>query len=260
MVQVSKSFNWPTRGKPSSTVVKCTDGLPPSEWEILLPHESIRFLQDELREVLKSFNPLKPKLAWQQECLGEWLVSTFQPIIHHHHEVEEKYYGPELEKRGVTLPEKVGKDHSYLIPALTKITEKAKKGFEDDQDLEKWKQDFLTVMDEFDEHMAYEEREYVAVVKQANMSEEAHAEAIQAMVAQIPGWVQALEFPSIIYNMHRWYGTTDKISTRLHEMGVPFFIIILLNTTWIPNFFTNTINRLEHLKTEEVPFQIKGCC
>jgi hypothetical protein len=260
MPALSSDFNWPRQGAPTSTVVRSVQGLPPSEYELLLPHESIRFLMNELRAVLKNFEPLRSGKKWQAKCLSEWLDSTFFPIVHYHHLVEEEDYGPELEKRGVKLPPAVGPDHERLMPELERLMDAARAGFKNEPQLQQWKNDLSTLFEDFEEHMAYEEREYPKATKLAQLSEQQNAEAVQAMVAKIPGWVQGLEFPCIIYNMHVWYGSTEEITERLALMGVPGIVIGLLNWRWLPHFFEDTLARLDALKHGDTPYLAPGCC
>jgi len=264
-MSLDPNFPWPARGKPSSRVIQTIDKKNKIDWEILVPHESIRFLMSKILAVLENFNPLEKKKKWQHNCLAEWLRSTFYPVVHWHHHIEDSIWMPEVQKRGAVVPDRTHIDHEYLLPKFDAMMKGIEDGpFKDEDALNKWKDHVRELFQEFGDHMAFEEEEFPKCLRAGGLTEKDLQDASKAMMDKIPGHVQGLEFPCILYTMHIWFGDTKEIGDQLKEMGVPFFIFHILNWHWLPHFQQDTIKRLDCLIEGDSPFQNGskkcGCC
>lgn len=261
MPSLSADFKWPAAGKPSSVIIQDIHKDKPADWDILLPHESIRFLINEVRAAFKNFNPTQEGKKWQAACLGEWLKGTFHPIIHWHHTIEDNFFQPGFEKRGVVFKntDQIVSEHETIHEDLERITNRPSKGFNSKAEVDEFMADFEKFAQFFEKHMEDEERDIPDVIKAAGITPAQSNEVLQEMLAQVPVWVQGLEFPCIVYNMHRWYGTTEEIQVVLNNMGVPGPVIFLLNYSWIPHFYEDTIKRFECLKYGDSPYTKAGC-
>jgi len=254
MGKLTLPFDWPERGLPLSPVVKSIEGLAPSDYDILVPHESIRYLNNEIEEILKNFNPLESAKEWQGQVFAYWLKEMWFPIVDMHHYVEENSYIPALARKGCKLPEKTSQDHQALLPDLQSVVKECETGFSNVADLEKWKVKMRTLINDYNEHMSFEEQEFPLCIKSSGITEEDNAQALREMLAEMPLPIQAMELPCIMFNMHRWLGDTEAVAEHFTKMGMPDFVFEKLNTEWIPQFRDDTLTRLAALKTGSEPW------
>jgi hypothetical protein len=101
--------------------------FPPTDWAdmgLLIPHECIR---QEMHHMLASVDSLNRGVAqktiqpWQALYFCEWIVDTFEPFIHEHHDIEEEIYFAWIQTKG-NIPEKrFSKCHEDLIKQLDEI-------------------------------------------------------------------------------------------------------------------------------------------
>lgn len=254
-MSLSANFAWPKyTGEIHSPVIKDLSG-PKQDWNILVPHEGIRVLMRMVKDVMPNFTPEEAGLKWQQACLSDWLVNTFYPIIFYHHELEEEVYIPELRKMGAEIGDKVEHEHADILPRLKEVTHRLQ---DKTVDVEKWKKDMTDMINDLQDHMAEEERDFGPQVRNAGITEKDLQGIMNKMMPKIPFAVMKLELPIIFYAMHTWYGDTAKVDKMFKEDGVPFIMTLMANWSWIPTFFDDTIARFESLNNRGAPFRREG--
>lgn len=85
----------------------------------LFPHEPIR---RELRRGKIAVENIKfGEQPWKIKYLHKWLVEFLLPIIHDHHDAEDRLLYPDFKQCGVTVPENIDRGHDQLVIYLNQI-------------------------------------------------------------------------------------------------------------------------------------------
>lgn len=86
---------------------------------LLIPHEPIRHILITVDYLLN--NEIEKNESWKLVNFFEWYETRFSPLIHGHHDNEEKIYFP-FASSLVEFPEKQSVDHKYLVRLLDELS------------------------------------------------------------------------------------------------------------------------------------------
>ena len=86
---------------------------------LLIPHEALRRELERGLKALDNYDPIN--YPWKAYCMNDWFRLFIMPMIHDHHDIEEKIFFPFYVKLGAQFPEKQTTDHHTLIQKMDHI-------------------------------------------------------------------------------------------------------------------------------------------
>eukprot|EP00742_Colponemidia_sp_Colp-10_P001571 GILJ01001690.1.p1 GENE.GILJ01001690.1~~GILJ01001690.1.p1 ORF type:complete len:291 (-),score=39.83 GILJ01001690.1:173-1006(-) len=210
---------------------------------LLYPHEAIR--QD-----LKTFTQIFSRDnvsgslsdAWKVQRFLQYFSKYFYPMVHGHHDVEEKIYVPWVKSR-VAVPDKVCMDHKHLLDELDNI-----KSFEPTinvavlahdetayhTDFEKLREAVLGLNGFMCDHLAEEEVIFPPLLKE-HFTEAEEQQVIQRIV-KAERSLGPIMLPWILSAMAKW-GGPERVAAFFKTLPAP--VRYLLRSRWQPSFEQN---------------------
>ena len=85
----------------------------------LIPHEPVRILTERTTRALAFYDP--ERQPWKIKRLQTWIEEVYIPIIHEHHDFEEKIYFPFFRKLGAQGFDSQVDDHAQLMQKLEHV-------------------------------------------------------------------------------------------------------------------------------------------
>jgi hypothetical protein len=114
-------FQDPCPTKPLTLTSKVI--LPPADGKfnygdmaLLVPHEAVRIMTERTSRMLSFYNP--EKHPWKVKRLRTWFQDVYIPIIHGHHDAEEKIFFPFFKAFGAPAFDSQIKDNAELMHKL----------------------------------------------------------------------------------------------------------------------------------------------
>jgi len=233
----------------------------PKDWcdeGLLIPHEAVRqdlFDADEALQSLKN----DETAAWKLANFYTWYREYHYPNIHHHHDAEEHIYFPWMRSRCV-LPEKLAKDHEFLVAQMDEID-----GLYTADELDaaatgaliaNLQRAWVAYKDFMVEHLA-EEEEVVPALLRENFTVEEEAAVVDKIIQSLGLAGNKTFLPNIVDAMARWGGERKVAEFR---QNIPPPILFLLDYFWTPDFVNRQKKLLQSLKADEDPFERQPTC
>lgn len=245
-----------------STVILSKVITAPKDWcdeGLLIPHEALRqdlFAADEVLKCLKNDGTA----AWKLANFFIWFREYHYPNVHHHHDAEELIYFPWMRSR-VALPEKLAKDHDFLIAQMDKIDSLYTHGAELDaaatgELIAALQREWGTYKEFMVEHLAEEESVVPALLRE-NFTIEEEAAVIDKIIQSLGLTGNKLFLPLIIDAMQRW-GGERKVAE--FKQNIPPPILFLLDYFWTPDYLNRQKLLLHSLKADEDPLKPQPSC
>jgi len=243
-------FDWPAKVGPTSKVIK-----DPQNWRdegILVPHEAIRWWNQNILDILQTFDPIgQPTTKWKTKVFFDWYDNYYFVCIHHHHDAEENIYNPGIEaKLGRPVDGNIKSDHDILLTRLDQVkTYRARIEGGNAAALKEFKEFMKGLIEFMNSHLEEEERNYPTALKESGLTPEEEG-AIVGQIIQGLGLDGNKKFlPPIAYCMSMWKGVdgmNEWLSTK-----VPPPIQLMFHKCWISDFYENQLRVLEALKQPE---------
>jgi hemerythrin-like domain-containing protein len=116
---------------PTSNIIKPVNGdYDFANQALLVPHEAVRLMTERTSLALAFYNPeVNP---WKLDRLRTWFEKCYVPMIHEHHDAEEKIFFPSYQKLGVTDFDNQTRDHVELMQLLDQVQKSLEKRDGDD--------------------------------------------------------------------------------------------------------------------------------
>jgi hypothetical protein len=90
-----------------------------ADMALLLPHEAVRIMTERTSRVLAFYNP--EKHPWKIKRMQTWFQDIYIPIIHEHHDAEEKIFFPFFKALGAPAFDSQVKEHVELMSRLEDV-------------------------------------------------------------------------------------------------------------------------------------------
>eukprot|EP00405_Crypthecodinium_cohnii_P023169 CAMPEP_0206469412 /NCGR_PEP_ID=MMETSP0324_2-20121206/30263_1 /ASSEMBLY_ACC=CAM_ASM_000836 /TAXON_ID=2866 /ORGANISM="Crypthecodinium cohnii, Strain Seligo" /LENGTH=525 /DNA_ID=CAMNT_0053943163 /DNA_START=37 /DNA_END=1614 /DNA_ORIENTATION=+ len=254
-------FAWPQFKGPSSRVIKA-----PKTWQdeaILIPHECIRWWDQELREVLKTYDAA-PGTEWKTKALFKYITEYYTACVHHHHDSEEKIYNPWIEaiiKRPVD--KSIKPEHQELMKMLDLVASFKSKILSAPQaqkevHVKEFKKTMEDLFELLENHLECEERSYPEALYEAKVSEEEDGAKVGEIFVSLGVDGNMRFLPVVIYTMCEWKG--PKAAFEFLATKVPPPAQEELKKSWLQDFHNNQLKVLHALKTDEPLFEVQPGC
>eukprot|EP00294_Goniomonas_avonlea_P004044 CAMPEP_0114540786 /NCGR_PEP_ID=MMETSP0114-20121206/959_1 /TAXON_ID=31324 /ORGANISM="Goniomonas sp, Strain m" /LENGTH=268 /DNA_ID=CAMNT_0001724983 /DNA_START=25 /DNA_END=831 /DNA_ORIENTATION=+ len=231
---------------------------PVGKWNeegFMIPHEPIRLDMLHMQRLVSQQQSryLGADNEWRVVLFFKWYNTYFYPMIHHHHDTEEKIYFPWVATKA-QLPQKLTMDHKGLMDLLDAI--KAMEGTilstpaaSRAQVIAELGQKIDTLNSSMGDHLAEEERVIAPLLLQ-HFTPEEEAPIIQEVLKDLGVSGNALMLPWIEDAMYRWAG---EEYTANFMSKIPKPITVMNDLTWREAHFKNNRGILEALERDTKP-------
>jgi len=251
---------------PTTTVCPPINGESPFyERSFLIPHEALRF---DLLLLERAVQPqyFQATRQWKVKRISHWYHTFFLPLLHHHHDIEEKIIFPRYkQKPGAVVPESLETDHASMLKKLNDISALLKKmeSTMDEKPLESMAEELRTRISEIAEetrtHFAFEEEHLSQVIKEHITQDEEKA-IVNAVVASFSFAQLSTHLPSVVAGQRRCGGVKMQQSF-LAELPPP--PRILYAKFWKSQFDVECVQYISDVcidSASEPPIKRPSCC
>lgn len=234
-------------GPPTSTVIKDVRGLPVSEFDILVPHEMLRWAEEHVDQCMNNW---KDDEDWKDAVFFEFFNDWFAVSLQEHHDLEEQVWNGYWINRGLAMPDSLKVDHKSIMEMLHDLCSyRGKcKGPEGAKNRAEFHAKWRVFREDIDYHLADEEVMYPGFAKQTNISEEDNAKKNMGIFVHMRPAAWPVLFPMMAHCMHLWM-PHEAVAHALQN--VPDTLKRQMDLYWLPKFFDQVLDRIDALQTND---------
>jgi len=249
------SEGYPDLSEPSSMVVGSN-----FTWQdevMLVPHEAFRMYMSWMKEAVDGIDGKLNGEEWKVNRFVAWFKEWFAPILHHHHDAEEKILFPFLREKNPDWPEKISSDHAQLMEDINRVLqiEKILKDLSEGPEkaaavVTELKSAIYQLINNTTPHLQEEEELVPQKIKQSDLSEEELNQVVGRIIQSGSLKGNSKFLPAIVYAMYSWGG--DEAVARFRA-NMPALIKFLLDNSWEPAWRSNSLLVLDAIIKGEDP-------
>lgn len=209
---------------------------------LLLPHNGIRFLMNELLDAVQNMDP---SLDWKWDNLNTWYDEYFYLMVQQHQDAEENVYFPWLQGKlaNVRMPAKFWanpkeRQHPAPMEALDVISEVIKAGRQADQSQKSGIQTRLCqvveeMVDKMQNHLAEQEEIYPRLIKKAGCTRAEQDAFMMETIQSLTFNGNKVVLPTMIHALELSSGE-EKAASFVEKLPKPDRF--LYTSSWAPDF------------------------
>jgi hypothetical protein len=227
---------------------------------LLVPHEAVRIMTERTARVLAFYNP--EKHPWKAKRLQTWFQEIYIPIIHEHHDAEEKIFFPFFKALGAPTFDSQVKDHVELMSRLEDVRKSLSSPSGDQV-----RESFAQLSDLMLAHLDEEERFWPEQLRKHGADKVNHAEQLIITEGQKHGASFQITLILVCEAMgcsltgpHPDAGWAPPAAKDAFRAKLPLIVRRLLVPGWERKWRHYKGVLLSILDDEEAPLVKAGCC
>eukprot|EP00746_Dinoflagellata_sp_MGD_P125850 gnl/MRDRNA2_/MRDRNA2_60727_c0_seq2.p1 gnl/MRDRNA2_/MRDRNA2_60727_c0~~gnl/MRDRNA2_/MRDRNA2_60727_c0_seq2.p1 ORF type:complete len:278 (-),score=57.73 gnl/MRDRNA2_/MRDRNA2_60727_c0_seq2:233-1066(-) len=219
---------------------KCCDLKKPHSREeklLLLPHNGIRFVMDELLDALRNMDS---SLDWKWENLNIWYDEYFHLMVKQHHDAEENIYFPWIQAAlaKVGMPAIKKAQHPAPIHELDVISKLIEEGVRADQSQKSSIRTQLCQMvenmvDKMNDHLAEQEQIIPRLMKKAGCTRAEQDAVMMETIQSLTFEGNRVALPAMVHALKLSSGS-EKAASFVEKLPKPDRF--LYSSSWAPDF------------------------
>jgi hypothetical protein len=219
------------------------------EESILLPHNGIRFLMDELLDAVRNMDP---KVNWKWENLGIWYQEYFVSVVQNHQDTLRNIYLPWIQAK-VKVPSNLTDDH-VMRQVLHEISELIKAGRQANPSQKSRIQTHLCevveeMVESMHDHLAEQEEIIPRLIHEAGFTQAEQADVTLKIMQSLDHSSSKVVLPTLVHALKRSAGLEKAAA---FEQSLPVQTRFLCTYFWVPDFQTRHQGLIQSVHRNEI--------